>query len=71
MFKHIAILVPAVAKRFHANVRTRKENKKQGKGNITNPFVEHLLDIKTFTKPGEFSSTWLLEYLDVFDMEKN
>lgn len=30
LFKHIAILVPAVAKSFHANANGRKRNKKRG-----------------------------------------
>lgn len=51
---------------FVANLR----GKKTGKGNITNPFGENLDDIRIFIEPSELGNTWLLEYLDVFDREK-
>lgn len=48
--------------RFIANLR----GKKQGNGNITNPFFEQLNDIVISTKPDDLRDVWLLEYLDVF-----
>jgi len=45
--------------------------KRVGKGNIENPFEEDFEDITLFTPPSDMGDTYLIEYLDIFDRDKD
>lgn len=45
--------------------------KRVGKGNIINPFEEDFEDITLFTPPSKLRDTYLIEYLDIFDRDKD
>ncbi len=45
--------------------------KRAGKGNITNPFEEDLENIQLFEPPENIGNTFLIEYLDIFDRDKD
>lgn len=45
--------------------------KRAGKGNITNPFEENLNGIELFETPENLNETYLIEYLDIFDRDKD
>lgn len=45
--------------------------KRVGKGNIRNPFEEEFEGITLFVPPSDLQGTYLIEYLDIFDREKD
>jgi hypothetical protein len=45
--------------------------KRVGKGNIENPFEEEFEGITLFTPPSDMGDTYLIEYLDIFDRDKD
>ena len=53
--------------RFIATLR----GKRAGKGNIENPFEEDLNGILLFESPENLIDTYLIEYLDIFDRDKD
>lgn len=58
---------PVLRNPFIATLR----GKRVGKGNIENQFEEDFEDITLFTPPSDLGTTYLIEYLDIFDRDKD